>query len=86
MEVKVLGHRLLLKFLYNLLGKAIEFIVVFFEFFTTTNKFSIEGRLYNGGKKFFAISKYLRLLPLWTYNIVSLCIPREQQILNLSKP
>ena len=60
MEVKVLGHRLLLKFLYNLLGKAIEFIVVFFEFFTTTNKFSIEGRLCNGGKKFFAISKYLR--------------------------
>lgn len=43
MGVKALGHRLLIKFLYNLLAKAIEFIVVVFEFFTTTNKFSIEG-------------------------------------------
>lgn len=60
MGVKALGHRLLIKFLYNLLAKAIEFIVVFFEFFNTTNKFSIEERLCNWEKKFFQISKYLR--------------------------
>lgn len=86
MGVKALGHRLLIKFLYNLLGKAIEFVVVFFEFFTKTNKFLIEGRLVTEKKNSPRYQSIYALLPLWTYNIVFLCIPREQQILNLSKP
>lgn len=85
MGVKALGHRLLIKFLYNLLAKAIEFIVVFFEFFNTTNKFSIEERLCNWEKNSSRYQSIYALLPLWTYKIVFLCIPREQQILNLSK-
>lgn len=86
MGVKALGHRLFIKFLYNLLGKAIEFVVVFFEFFTKTNKFLIEGRLVTEKKNSPRYQSIYALLPLWTYNIVFLCIPREQQILNLSKP
>lgn len=80
MGVKALGHRLLIKFLYNLLAKAIAFIVVFFEFFTTTNKFSIEGGFVTEKKNSSRYQSIYALLPLWTYNIVFLCIPIEQQI------